>query len=215
MASFFYLPEPKLFLPLYALSCLLDAADGHFARLLNQCSKLGAVLDMVTDRSTTAGLTCYLGHIFPHYMVAFQVLIGLDLSSHYMHMYSSLLGGSESHKNIKKDSNVILRLYYTSRTVLFWVCALNELFYIALYCLYHESLVKGIFSRRLQDSLISLVGYSTFSINVAAILLGVCAPVWGFKQFINVIQLIGAAQHLASLDSGALSKGKSAQKRPQ
>lgn len=50
-------------------------------------SKFGAVLDMVTDRSTTAGLTAYLGHIYPNYMVIFQCLIGLDLSSHYMHMY--------------------------------------------------------------------------------------------------------------------------------
>ena len=87
VASFFYLSRPAIFLPLYAVSCLLDAVDGHAARLLNQCSKLGAVLDMVTDRSTTAGLTAYLGHIYPEYMAGFLVLIGLDLSSHYMHMY--------------------------------------------------------------------------------------------------------------------------------
>lgn len=85
--SFVHLSTPSIFLPLYAASCLLDAVDGHAARLLNQCSKLGAVLDMVTDRSTTAGLTAYLGHIYPQYMAGFLVLIGLDLSSHYMHMY--------------------------------------------------------------------------------------------------------------------------------
>lgn len=87
IGSFVYLSHPALFLPLYAVSCLLDAVDGYAARLLNQCSKLGAVLDMVTDRSTTAGLTAYLGHIYPEYMAGFLVLIGLDLSSHYMHMY--------------------------------------------------------------------------------------------------------------------------------
>ena len=85
--SFIHITRPFLFLPLYSLSCLLDAVDGHAARLLNQCSRLGAVLDMVTDRSTTAGLTAYLGHIYPDYMAGFLVLIGLDLSSHYMHMY--------------------------------------------------------------------------------------------------------------------------------
>lgn len=85
--SFIYISRPLLFLPLYSLSCLLDAVDGHAARLLDQCSKLGAVLDMVTDRSTTAGLTAYLAHIYPEYMAGFLVLIGLDLSSHYMHMY--------------------------------------------------------------------------------------------------------------------------------
>ena len=87
IASFAHLSEPNLFLPLYATSCLLDALDGYAARYLNQCSKLGAVLDMVTDRSTTAGLTAYLGHIYPQFMTVFLVLIGLDLSSHYMHMY--------------------------------------------------------------------------------------------------------------------------------
>lgn len=34
----------------YAISQLLDAADGHAARALGQASKFGAVLDMVTDR---------------------------------------------------------------------------------------------------------------------------------------------------------------------
>ena len=87
ITSFAYLAQPSIFLPLYAISCLLDAVDGHAARLLKQCSKLGAVLDMVTDRSTTAGLTAYLGHIYPEQMAVFLVLIGLDLSSHYMHMY--------------------------------------------------------------------------------------------------------------------------------
>ncbi len=85
--SFIHVSRPFLFLPLYSLSCLLDAVDGHAARLLDQCSRLGAVLDMVTDRSSTAGLTAYLGHIYPEYMAVFLVLIGLDLSSHYMHMY--------------------------------------------------------------------------------------------------------------------------------
>lgn len=39
---------------LYCVSCLLDAADGHAARLLGQTSKFGAVLDMVTDRCVTS-----------------------------------------------------------------------------------------------------------------------------------------------------------------
>ena len=32
------------------LSGLLDAVDGHAARLLGQSSKFGAMLDMLTDR---------------------------------------------------------------------------------------------------------------------------------------------------------------------
>ena len=36
---------------------------------------------------TTAGLLCYLAAGFPQWALAFQFLIALDFSSHYMHMY--------------------------------------------------------------------------------------------------------------------------------
>ena len=91
---------------------------------------------------------------------------------------SSLLGGSESHKSVKKEGNYILYMYYTSRAVLFWVCAFNELFYISLYCYYHQ-LILG----------------------VTKVLLVISAPIWTFKQIVNVIQMVGAAKHLASLDT--------------
>jgi CDP-diacylglycerol--inositol 3-phosphatidyltransferase len=42
--------HPKYATLAYGVSCLLDAADGHAARALQQTSKFGAVLDMVTDR---------------------------------------------------------------------------------------------------------------------------------------------------------------------
>jgi hypothetical protein len=42
---------------LYGASSLLDAADGYAARALNQTSEFGAVLDMVTDRYTSAPTT--------------------------------------------------------------------------------------------------------------------------------------------------------------
>lgn len=54
-------------------------------------SRFGAVLDMVTDRSTTAGLLCHLCVLYPAWTLAFQLLLALDLSSHYMHMYRYVL----------------------------------------------------------------------------------------------------------------------------
>ena len=42
------------FFLLYAVSYLLDAFDGPAARYLGQTSRFGAVLDMVTDRVSTA-----------------------------------------------------------------------------------------------------------------------------------------------------------------
>lgn len=95
--------------------------------------------------------------------------------------------GSESHKTVSKKGNYILYMYYNSRAVLFWVCAFNELFYIILYCFYHQVLTA-----------VTINGHS---INLTAILLIISAPIWAFKQFVNVIQMINAAKSLASLDS--------------
>jgi CDP-diacylglycerol--inositol 3-phosphatidyltransferase len=90
-ASLFYMPEhPKICTLLYGVSCLLDAVDGQAARALGQASKFGAVLDMVTDRCTTACLLCFLASTdyYKSYALVFQFLMALDFASHYIHMYS-------------------------------------------------------------------------------------------------------------------------------
>ncbi|KAH9926229.1 CDP-alcohol phosphatidyltransferase-domain-containing protein [Fomitopsis serialis] len=129
VALYFMSYHPKYCTIAYCVSCLLDAADGHAARAFNQTSKFGAVLDMVTDRCTTSSLLCYLSSVYPEYVMAIQFLITLDFSSHYMHMYSSLLTGSRSHKQITSDVSKFLKFYYDSRT-LFVMCAGNELFFV-------------------------------------------------------------------------------------
>ena len=51
--AFYYMTNPEQYtvtVACYMLSQLLDAFDGHAARILNQCTKLGAMLDMLTDR---------------------------------------------------------------------------------------------------------------------------------------------------------------------
>lgn len=169
------------------MSCILDVADGHAARLLGQCSRFGAVLDMVTDRSTTAGLLCYLAIIYPNWTLAFQLLIALDLSSHYLHMYNSLSSGATSHKEIKPNQNFLLRLYYTSRVVLFMACALNEACFMSLYMLAHQ-----------PSPIFIIVGQQ---ISLWMIILGISLPVCAFKQLMNVIQLVGASRKLAELDA--------------
>ena len=97
--------HPRYSMLLYGASSLLDAADGYAARVLNQSSEFGAVLDMVTDRYASANvrlpvptlmvfvtrcatscLLCYLASAYPDYALLFQFLITLDFSSHYMHM---------------------------------------------------------------------------------------------------------------------------------
>ena len=177
--SFFTMPNnPMVTTFIYSVSCLLDALDGTMARKYDQCSKVGAVLDMVTDRSTTSALICYLCVQYPQWCVPFQMLLALDLSSHYMHMYATLSNGGTSHKQVGKESSVLLHLYYTRRDVLFMVCFFNESFYGGIY-------------------LMGFANYITFGNWMALISL----PGFIFKQVANVIQLNRAATILATIDA--------------
>ena len=108
--------HPRTCSLLYSISCLLDALDGYAARRFNQSTKFGAVLDMVTDRCTTACLLVFLASAFPRWALLFQGLISLDLASHYMHMYATLaMGGSgQSHKKVSEERSWILKQYYSN-----------------------------------------------------------------------------------------------------
>jgi len=115
-ASLYFMPlHPRRCTFLYSVSCLLDALDGYLARRFEQSTKFGAVLDMVTDRCTTACLLVFLASAWPRFAIVFQGLISLDLASHYVHMYATLVTGGQSHKNIEADDNYILHLYYTNK----------------------------------------------------------------------------------------------------
>lgn len=182
LLSFFTMTKhPYYTLCLYGISGFLDAFDGYAARKYNQGTRFGAVLDMITDRSATTSLICHLCVIYPKLCILGQLLVSLDLSSHYMHMYAMTTAGSISHKNVGKESR-ILSLYYTNRKVLFVVCMMNELFYVALY----------------------LCPFQFFWLG--PVLLYVSMPFWLFKQFANIIQIQKAAIILARMD--ALEKNK-------
>ena len=117
-ASLYYMPlHPRTCSLLYSISCLLDALDGIAARYFQQSTQFGAVLDMVTDRCTTACLLIFLSSAFPRWAILFQGLISLDLASHYMHMYATLtMGGSgHSHKKVDESRSKLLHLYYTNK----------------------------------------------------------------------------------------------------
>lgn len=75
------------FFLLYAFSYSLDAVDGVAARKLGQTSRLGAVLDMVTDRFCTAGLLSVLAALYPAWHWVFTFLMILDIVSHWAQMY--------------------------------------------------------------------------------------------------------------------------------
>ena len=108
--------HPRTCSLLYSVSCLLDALDGIAARHFEQSTKFGAVLDMVTDRCTTACLLVFLASAWPRFSIVFQGLISLDLASHYMHMYATLsMGGSgQSHKKVDESRSWVLKQYYSN-----------------------------------------------------------------------------------------------------
>ncbi|CCE63032.1 hypothetical protein TPHA_0D03985 [Tetrapisispora phaffii CBS 4417] len=185
--SFMAMPNHPMYTALiYTVSCLLDALDGTMARKYNQCSKFGAVLDMITDRSTTSSLLCFLSILYPKYCIIFQILLSLDLSSHYIHMYSTLIDAkneTKSHKSIDENSNYFLKLYYSNRTVLFMICAFNEIVYGGIYLIGFQKYAK--------------VGYFLFYISLPGFL---------FKQFTNILQLQRASIILASIDADDANK---------
>ncbi len=123
--------HPRTCSLLYSVSCLLDALDGYAARYFEQSTRFGAVLDMVTDRCTTACLLVFLSTAFPRWAIVFQGLISLDLASHYMHMYATLaMAGSEtSHKAVDRSRSWVLNLYYTNKVRLFLLFLLIIFFF--------------------------------------------------------------------------------------
>ncbi|KAJ1794339.1 phosphatidylinositol synthase 1 (CDP-alcohol phosphatidyltransferase1) [Coemansia sp. RSA 2399] len=186
--SMYYKCPTTMFLS-YALSELLDAADGHYARKLGQCSKFGEVLDMVTDRCTTTILLTYLAELYNSRPLAlvFNFITVLDISSHYMQMYSQLITGKTNHKQMNNDAHWILRAYYTDRRVLFAFCFGNEAFFLLLY---------------VNKFLSSTPLYLSIALTVLAF------PLFFIKNFINVVQLYESAKDLAKLDAATLNNSK-------
>ncbi|KAI5285014.1 CDP-diacylglycerol-inositol 3-phosphatidyltransferase [Ascosphaera acerosa] len=220
IVSLYYMPlHPRTCSLLYSISCLLDALDGYAARHFHQSTTFGAVLDMVTDRCTTACLLVFLSSAWPRWAIVFQILISLDMASHYMHMYATLtMGDGESHKKVDQSRSKLLHLYYTNRTVLFMFCALNELFFIGLYLLSFSSpllspnlrepaqhieakaSLSQIFANPWSAGALELARANKMDSTMPWIITCVSAPVMAAKQFINVVQLVKASKWLVEGD---------------
>ncbi|CAO2825835.1 unnamed protein product [Amaranthus hypochondriacus] len=171
-----------IFSVLYFVSFVCDGIDGWFARKLNQVSTFGAVLDMVTDRISTACLLVILSQIYSPGLV-FLSLLALDIASHWFQMYSTFLSGKASHKDVKDSSSWLFRLYYGNRMFMAFCCVSCEVLYIILFLLAKTQ------SEDLLDVLVSSGRQSLpLSILIVLVLFG-----WAVKQTINVIQLKTAA----------------------
>ncbi|XP_057517827.1 CDP-diacylglycerol--inositol 3-phosphatidyltransferase 1-like isoform X1 [Amaranthus tricolor] len=171
-----------VFSVLYFVSFVCDGIDGWFARKLNQVSTFGAVLDMVTDRISTACLLVLLSQIYRPGLV-FLSLLALDIASHWFQMYSTFLSGKVSHKDVKDSSSWLFRLYYGNRMFMAFCCVSCEVLYIILFLLaksQNEDLLNVIVSSGRQSlALFILEALALFG--------------WAVKQAVNVIQLKTAA----------------------
>ncbi|KAL9243831.1 hypothetical protein vseg_017673 [Gypsophila vaccaria] len=171
-----------IFAVLYFVSFVCDGIDGWFARKLNQVSTLGAVLDMVTDRISTACLLVLLSQIYRPGLI-FLSLLALDIASHWFQMYSTFLSGKVSHKDVKDSSSWLFRAYYGNRMFMAFCCVSCEVLYIILFLLARSQ------SEDVIDVIISSARQSLpLFILEALVLFG-----WAVKQSINVIQLKTAA----------------------
>ncbi|XP_047353908.1 CDP-diacylglycerol--inositol 3-phosphatidyltransferase isoform X1 [Vespa velutina] len=137
LISFYFMPSNYVIASsCYIISALLDAVDGHAARYFNQSTRFGAILDQLTDRVGTMCLLATLCMFYPSYSFWFQLSMGIDIACHWIYLHTTLLQGKTSHKFIDMSENPIMRVYYTNRMVLFFMCAGNEMFYATLYLLY-------------------------------------------------------------------------------
>ena len=183
MYSFYISKQnPLLFVICYFISFILDAFDGMVARAYKQTSKLGATLDMVTDRISTAGLLAILSGFYEKYSTIFVYLIMLDVGSHWLQTHSGFFENvkNDNHKALK-ETFFLLDLYYHNRKVLGIVCLGAELFLLQLYFNH--------FYPELMENIIYLgLFYANFVIYV-------------FKQIVSVNQIFGASDRIANLDA--------------
>ena len=174
--------DPICFIICYFISFILDAFDGMAARAAHQTSKLGATLDMVTDRISTAGLLAVLSGFYPEYSTVFVYLIMLDVGSHWLQTHSGFLVNvkNDNHNNLG-EKFFLLKLYYTNRNVLGIVCLGAEVFLLLLY-------FKHFYPKFMENQLFAYFFYANFVIYV-------------FKQIISVIQIFGASSRIAVWDA--------------
>nr|XP_002121442.1 CDP-diacylglycerol--inositol 3-phosphatidyltransferase [Ciona intestinalis] len=188
IASAYYMPFDYVTASLcYVISVGLDAIDGYAARVFNQGTKFGAMLDQLTDRASTATLVMTLSYFYPKYMFLFQMSLVIDIICHWLHLHVSIMKGS-SHKSMGLDSNPIMKVYYTSRPVLFFMCAGNELFYSMLYLLYFTE------------------GPIVLGVSLFRVCLFVSFPIMAVKTLISIIHLMDASIRLCAIDADDRNK---------
>lgn len=189
IVSFYFMPTNCLIASIsYGVSAFLDCLDGHAARMFNQSTKFGAMLDQLTDRCGTMCLLVVLANFYPKYTFLFQLSMAIDIASHWLHLHTSLLSGRDNHKNMDAADNPIMKLYYTNKPVLFTMCVGNEAFYGGLYLLHFTE--GPIF-----------LGMGLFKLMTL-----ITGPIAFVKTLVSLLQMKIAAVNLGAIDIRDRSK---------
>jgi CDP-diacylglycerol--inositol 3-phosphatidyltransferase len=198
----------RAFFVLYATSYLLDAFDGPAARYLGETSRFGAVLDMVTDRVSTALLLGVLAHEAAAqgqhaYASYWLLLMMLDVGAHWVQTYSAGVVGAASHKELEDEPSLLT--WYYKRTNLFVVCLLNETHLIMALLLARGGLEQSLpfFSWALpwRVPFVPELWGAHAAQSLAAWLWALGLPVFVLKQVISLVHLVRASQRVVALDT--------------
>jgi CDP-diacylglycerol--inositol 3-phosphatidyltransferase len=205
---------------LYLTSFVGDLVDGMLARKLNQCSTFGGVLDMITDRCSTAGLLFVLAGDYGQqqqeqshqerllavsflspavYRLIFLCLMLLDISSHWVQMHSSLsLGAHHKSKEGNADKNFLVRWFYQYYYFFGYLCVGAEFTYILVYVQLHFSNNNAGLNdddASSYDRIVHLIR------NAVRVLFVVCLPGCVAKQLVNLAQLLSSCYAIAHHDA--------------
>ena len=188
----------------YLASFVCDELDGRFARMFNQTSTLGAVLDMVTDRVATSCLLAVLCYLYPAWQPVLLSLLMLDIFSHWFQMYATLAMGSATHKDVHSRS-FIVRFYYQHRIFMGFCCCCVEALYLFAYLLghdeFHSWMAIGLpVVVRQAAAAVGLKLLPGGKISFLYVMCAVSLPGFIIKQAINVVQLRTAAAELVAFD---------------
>lgn len=205
--------DPARCFAFYLASFVCDELDGRFARMFNQTSTLGAVLDMVTDRVATSCLLAVLCMLYPTWQPALLSLLMLDIFSHWFQMYATLAMGKGSHKDVDSHSFVV-RFYYKHRIFMGFCCVCVEALYLFAYLLAYkeyQSIASPLaMPKALRPMLKEYLGIEVAGgrIPFVGLLAVVALPGFCIKQFVNVVQLRTAANQLIEYDAKQEKKAK-------
>lgn len=161
----------------YLLSALLDSVDGYLARILNQKSKFGMILDYSIDRFSTIIYLFSLTLFYPEYWGIFSLLASLDIASHLFHLFLSQSEGRMSHKEVDRDEGYLLKLYYTNRAVLFGTCCSYDMFFSSL-----------LLYQAFPSSYVIFAAFIIFT------------PGFLFKIYVHMMMLINASRRICKND---------------